>query len=307
MGDTSSKFTGSPETFERDPIGTFTDSSFPPGWSDVAQVTPDSTAPQPSAVVIATTDASGGLTKALATLPNVALSQGIYRPIDPSDFYMTRADVRVDQFSDIDPAVAVEDPNNPGFLLCGCPVGTENLLDWPMQVSFVNLDGSTDPAHTPSAGIAASAQTHTWHLLAATLNVVADIDLGIHVEEGNRYGIETEFDATRGVLHGLVTDIATGATLSDKMIFLHDPKYGNYDPAVDGVFNAEAYIDGEVSLSESSDPTLTRPGLAVIDNIDSSNYRAAYAYGQGHGQSSSSWNGSPWGSNPWDGIACDHG
>ena len=41
MGDTSSKFTGSPETFERDPIGTFTDSSFPQGWSDVAQVTPE--------------------------------------------------------------------------------------------------------------------------------------------------------------------------------------------------------------------------------------------------------------------------
>ena len=53
-GTASTTFTGSPETFQSDSIGTFTDSSFPPGWSDVAQVNPDSTAPQPSAVVIST-------------------------------------------------------------------------------------------------------------------------------------------------------------------------------------------------------------------------------------------------------------
>ena len=93
-------------------------------------------------MVFETTDAFGHLTQALATLPGIADSQGIYRPIEPSDFYMTRADVRVDQFSDIDPAAAVEDPDNPGFLLCGCPVGVENLLDWPMQVAFAFLDGS---------------------------------------------------------------------------------------------------------------------------------------------------------------------
>ena len=113
-GNASTRFTGSLETFQHDSIGTFTDSSFPTGWSDVAQVTSHSTAPQPSAVVIETADASGHPTKALATLPNVALSQGIYRPIEPSDFYMTPADVRVDQFSDVDPAVAVEDNSATG-------------------------------------------------------------------------------------------------------------------------------------------------------------------------------------------------
>ena len=51
-GNASTTFTGSPETFQHDLIGTFTDSSFPAGWSDVAQVTSHSTAPQPSAVVI---------------------------------------------------------------------------------------------------------------------------------------------------------------------------------------------------------------------------------------------------------------
>ena len=51
-GKASTTFTGSPETFQHDSIGTFTSSSFPTGWFDTAQVTSDSTAPQPSAVVI---------------------------------------------------------------------------------------------------------------------------------------------------------------------------------------------------------------------------------------------------------------
>jgi hypothetical protein len=164
----STAFTGSPETFQRDSVGTFTYSSFPIGWHDTAQVDPNSEAPQPSAAVIKTTDAQGHITKALATLPAVADSQGIYRPIEASNFYATRADVRIDQFGEIDPAVAAEDPNNPGFLLCGCPVGTENLLDWPMQISFAYLDGATDLGHSPAAGVLASSQTHTWHLFAGT-------------------------------------------------------------------------------------------------------------------------------------------
>ena len=266
-GNASTTFTGSPETFQHDSIGTFTDSSFPTGWSDTAQVTSHSTAPQPSAVVIETTDAFGHPTKALATLPNVALSQGIYRPIEPSDFYMTRADVRVDQFSDIDPAVAVEDPNNPGFLLCGCPVGFESALDWPMGVTFAYIDGSIDPADAPAAGLLASAETHTWHLFSGTANVVVNIDLGVQVEEGKWYSVETDFNASNGALHGQVIDATTGLTLADKMVFVTDPKYafagGTYDPSVDGVFNTEAYNDGEVSLSHTSDPDLNKPGLAV--------------------------------------------
>ena len=88
-GNASTTFTGSPETFQHDSIGTFTYSSFPTGWYDTAQVSLNSTAPQPSAVVIDTTDAFGHLTKTLATLPAISDSQGIYRPIEPSDFYMT--------------------------------------------------------------------------------------------------------------------------------------------------------------------------------------------------------------------------
>ena len=72
-GNTSTSYSGSPETFQSDSVGTFTYASFPSGWSDAAQVSPESTALQPSAVVIRTTDSFGSPTKALATFPAVAL------------------------------------------------------------------------------------------------------------------------------------------------------------------------------------------------------------------------------------------
>ncbi len=304
-GNASAKFSGGPETFQYASIGTLTYNSFPTGWSDPAQVSPDSSAPQPSAVVIDTTDAFGHATKALATLPAIAESQGIYRPIEVSDFYKTQVDVRIDQISDADPTVIMEDPDNPGFLLCGCPMGTEDFVDWSMQVGFANLDGSTDPSIAPAAGLIASAETRTWHLFAGTPNVIADVDLSIDIQEGTWYHLETDFDTANGVLHGVVTDIASGTILADKMALLADPKYsflgGTYDSSVDGAFNAEAYIDGEHSLLFSTDPSLTRPGLAVIDNIDSSNRHLgdAFACGSGHDHG---------GDNKWlDSIWSDHG
>jgi hypothetical protein len=109
--------------------------------------------------------------------------------------------------------------------------------------------------------------------------------------------VETDFDAAGGVLHGLLTDQATGKILSDTTVSLADLKYGNYDSSVDGVFNVEAYVDAEISLVESSDPTLTRPGLAVIDNIDSANKHGGNAYGHGYG-----------GNTTWlESIACGQG
>jgi hypothetical protein len=284
MGDTSTKFTGSPESFDRDSIGTFTDSSFPKGWSDPSLVDPHSTAPHPSAVVIKTTDADGHSTEALATFPAIAESQGIYRPIDPTTFYKTQADVRIDQFGDVDPSGALEDPNNPGFLVCGCPVESMNFLDWPMQVAFLNITGDVDPTHSAGVGVAASTQTHTWHLGGFTTNIAADIDLGVPVVEGKWYTVETDFDATTSALHGTIIDATTGDVLADKMVFLNDPQYevfGEYDPSVDGVFNSEAYADSELTLVFGTDPDLNKPGLAVVDNIDTSPQHPGNAFAWG--------------------------
>ena len=267
------EFAGRPETFQSDPVGTFTASSFPKGWVDLVAVDPPSDAPQPSAVVINTTDAHGHMTKALATLPAVAEAQGILRPIDSTNYYATHADVRIDRFGDTDPTGAVEDPNNPGFLLCGCIVGAENILDMPMAVGFLNVAAHpTDPGEAPIAAIGASSETHTWHLFAGSANVFADIDLGLTPQEGKWYGVEVDLNATTGALHGMITDATTGTTLADKMVFLTDPKYGAYNANVDGVFDTEAYFDGELSLLFGTNPDLNTPGLAVIDNIDTFNH-----------------------------------
>ena len=49
------------------------------------------------------------------------------------------------------------------------------------------------------------------------------------------------------------------------------------------MFNSEAYFDGEHSLLASTDPSLTRPGLAVIDNINISRIiQPPYGCGSGH-------------------------
>jgi len=113
--------------------------------------------------------------------------------------------------------------------------------------------------------ITASSDDQRWHLAFITTNIVKDIDMG-PVELGKWYGTETDFDATSGVLHGLLTDKASGMTLADITANVKD--FGAYDPTVDGVFNTEGYFSAELSLLISKDPTLHQPNLAVIDNID---------------------------------------
>jgi len=271
-------FSGSPDTFQRDPFGTFTQSSFPTGWLDSADVnrgiigpTPTesgSTAPDPSVVVIQTTDASGHLTKAVATLPSVDVNQGIYRTIDETTFYKTSVDVRVDQFGDTDPKVIVPDPNNPGFLECGCPIGAENLIDIPISAGFDLLTpDSANFTETSAFGVIASSNDERWHLAFLSTNIVKDIDMGVDVKLGQWVGVETDFDANSGVLHGLLTDKLTGRTLADITANVDD--FDDYDPKVDSVFNTEAFYSFEISLINSKDPTLNHPNLAVIDNIDS--------------------------------------
>ena len=167
---------GRTETFQRDAVG-----SFPKGWSDAALIDPANPAPKPSAVVVDTTDAFGHPTKALAMLPAISDSQGIYRAIESSGFYSAHADVRVDQFSGFDPT--------PDLEACGCPPETVIGLDFPMQVGFGQLQGTTDLSHAPAFAVYASSETKTWQLFAGTQHVLAVIDLGLPVTLGQWYGL----------------------------------------------------------------------------------------------------------------------
>src|SRR5690348_2857255 len=138
---------GTADNFSGDAIG-----SFPAGWLDVAAVDPASPAPKPSALVVGTTDAHGNPIHALGTLPAIAPSQGIYRVVPLSSAYSSKADVRVDRFSDF-------------------AAGTNPTTDWAMAVGINQLQGTTDPAFIPSIQIYASAITHSWRLFAATADV----------------------------------------------------------------------------------------------------------------------------------------
>jgi hypothetical protein len=199
-------------------------------------------------VVVSTTDAFGNQTKALAPVAAIAPSQGIYRAITPSTSYSTRADVRVDRFSDFDPNV---DPT-----ACGCPPGSE--VDFPVQMGF--LQSGSPPFHLFSQiGIYPGAKSQDWRLIAATANVVTDFDLGVPVTLGTWYGVQLDLDANTGTVRSRITDIATGATLLDTVTLLS--ALGPWDPAVDGRFDIEGFYDGELSAK-------TTAGLWVIDNID---------------------------------------
>jgi hypothetical protein len=235
---------GPAETFEGDAVG-----SFPAGWSDVALVDPDPIAPKPSAVVINTNDASGNPTNALAPVPAVGGVQGIYRTITPTNFYSTRADIRVDRFSDFDPNF---DPT-----ICGCPPGSE--VDFPVGPALMDTSPGTQFHLWPTVQLYPGARSQDWRLFVGTADAVADTDLGLPVELGKWYGVQLDLDATAATARSRITDLATGATLLDTVTSLS--ALGPWDPAVDGIFNVESFWDAEISAK-------TTPGLWVIDNID---------------------------------------
>ena len=72
-----------------------------------------------------------------------------------------------------------------------------------------------------------------------------------------------------------------------------------YDPKVDGVFDTGSYMDGELTLVFGSDSNLNKPGLAVFDNIDTTNRHSGYGDGHDHDHGSNA--------KLWDSICSDHG
>ena len=229
---------GTSDDFSGDAIGTF-----PTGWLDVATVNPASPAPKPSALVVGTTDAHGNPIHALATLPAIAPSQGIYRAVPLSSTYSSKADVRVDRFSDF-------------------ATGTNPTTDWAMAVGINQLQGTTDPAFIPSIQIYASAITHSWRLFAATTDVSADLDLGVPVTLGTWYGVQVDLNALTGSVHSSIIDAATGVSLADVTTAL--TSFGSWIPSVDGAFDIEGFFDGELTATTTSN-------LAIVTNIDQVN------------------------------------
>ena len=235
------------ENFQDDKVGTF-----PKGWLDFGQGPAGTTAPDPSAIVVRTTDAWGHPTKALqilspdiGELPVTDPGTGIYRPIELAKHYEINVDVRIDKFSDVTD------------FDCGCPEHLKAVTDHPVNVSFISTVYQPDVFQAPWMGVYASARTEDWRLFVYTDNVQADVPLGVSVELGKWYSVDFEVDP-KGTAHSIISDTKTGMTLGDFTTDL--TKLGNWDPRVDGAFNIVA--SGALNLT-----AIEREGSAVIDNL----------------------------------------
>lgn len=217
------------DDFESDTPG-----SFPTGWLDVGQVDPDSNAPDPSAIVVSTTDADGNPTQAVAITEALAPSQGIYQPLPVSRFVSIAVDVRVDQFSD-----------GPGSV----------DADFAIDVTLSQLQGETDPVFTPSMGVFASSVTKSWWgFVVGTDSVFFEPDLATPVELGRWYRVELDLDTVHGVIRAQITDLADTVVVLRSVVVI--PEWTKRD----GLFDAVSFFDGELSSEDVAN-------ITVIDNI----------------------------------------
>ena len=229
---------GIADDFEDEILGTF-----PGGWLDVGALNPDApNPPLPSAIVVATTDALGNPTQALALVDAVAESQGIYRVVPQSVRYTSRADVRIDRYADL---------------------GTDatTVSDWAIEVGVNRRVGTTDLAFVPSVGVFASTLTEGWRLYVTTENVYVDLDLGVAATLGTWYTVEVDLDVVAATVRSLILETASGNVLADVTTLLS--AFGPWDASVDGVFDVEGFFDGELTGSDAG-------SLVVIDNVDQS-------------------------------------
>jgi PEP-CTERM motif len=217
------------DNFESYALGTFPS----PTWLDVGTVEPSLGTPIPSATVVATTDAFGHPTQALATANALANSRGIYATVPISNYYTLAADIRVDQYSD-----------HP----------TDTTVDWAMQLTFANA-GVINFCCTPQAGIYASSLTEGWRLFVIG-GPGADIDLGVPANIGTWYKVQLTFDVSTATFHSVIVNDATGMVLVNRFDTVLGLNASNTQ------YNSIAFFGGEGSAAD------TLPNLAVVDNVN---------------------------------------
>jgi hypothetical protein len=211
--------------------------SFPsPTWLDAGAVVADPRTPVPSAFVVATTDAFGNPTQALAIANAVSFSRGIYASVPVSSAYTLTADIRVDQYSD-----------HPGA----------TAEDWAMQLTFAQA-GVDNFAFTPQAGIYASSFTGGWRLfvIPAASGPGVDLDLGVPATVGTWYNVHLDLLVGTATFHSVITDAATGTVLVNRF------------DTIAGLLPADMPYDSIAFFGGETSPGDTVADLSVVDNVN---------------------------------------
>jgi PEP-CTERM motif len=190
--------------------------------------------PNPSATVIATTDAFGQPTQALQIANTVSYSRGIYATVPVSSQYSLAADIRVDQYSDQSEGTAA---------------------DWAMQLTFAQA-GVDNFCCTPQSGIYASSYTGGWRLFVTSSGPIADIDLGVPANVGTWYTVSLGFDVNTATFHSVIIDEATGMVLVDRFDVVAGLNAGNTQ------YDSIAFFGGEVSTND------TIADVGTVDNVN---------------------------------------
>ncbi|MHC4137623.1 MAG: hypothetical protein ACYS0K_21975 [Planctomycetota bacterium] len=223
------------ESFETYPTGTFPAAP----WQDVGLIDPTPpNPPNPSATVEEATDASGQQTQVLDMAEAIAMTQGAYRIVGQSSYFLVAADVRVDQWADAPPN--------------GNPAG-----DWPVAIGLALISGqSQDLAFLPDTSIYVSSVTHDWRVYSlGVAGAFSAFSLDTPATLGKWYRVQMELDTVTGELRTKIWDLDDDILLSDQTNFLAE-----WTPA-DGLYDAITISEGE--LSEG----LTQANRAVVDNL----------------------------------------
>jgi hypothetical protein len=219
------------DDFEADAVGAFPGD----GWADVRLVALPST-PLPSALVVATTDASGAPTHALQTVDASAASRGAFRLIAPAPQHALSADVRVDRFGSSGP-------------------GATPVTDWPLLFGIASILPGSDLCcfPTPQVGLFVSTLTQGFRLYAIDgAGNASDLDLGVGASVGAWLHLDLAIDAASGSVRSRITDPLLHTMLVDRTDLLP-----GWTPAD---FNALTFFGGELGAGDT-------PGIGSLDNV----------------------------------------
>lgn len=221
------------DTFESYTVGQ------PPAgsWLDASEWITNPSNPGPTALVIETTDAGGATTRAVQIQDGIGTSGGIIGRVNYSTVQRFETDLRLDQQGD------GSQPN------------------WIAAAGFLQETVQDDFNWMPQAFIYATKNSRRFRLYVRNEDgqsgASQDFGLGVHSWSFDTwYRLSMEVDTSTGIFAVSITDLASGAVLSDV-----SRTYSGWNQAF-GRYDAISVNDGEYG----SDPG-TIGNMATIDNI----------------------------------------